>query len=93
MIGSRMAVFWAVIAALLVSARSQASAAEGTAKSVILSTTTSTQDTGLLGVLMPRFEQHTGYAVKVISVGTGQATPARFLSTEFSLGLPWESSA
>ena len=73
MIGGRTAVFWAVIAALLVCARSQASAAEGAAKSVILSTTTSTQDTGLLDVLMPRFEQQAGYSVKVISVGTGQA--------------------
>jgi tungstate transport system substrate-binding protein len=46
---------------------------EAQTKSVILSTTTSTQDTGLLDVLMPRFEQETGYSVKVISVGTGQA--------------------
>ena len=46
---------------------------EAQTKSVILSTTTSTQDTGLLDVLMPRFEQQTGYSVKVISVGTGQA--------------------
>ena len=72
MIRSRTAVFWAVTA-LIVSVASQAWSAEGTAKSVILSTTTSTQDTGLLDVLMPRFEQQTGYAVKVISVGTGQA--------------------
>jgi tungstate transport system substrate-binding protein len=42
-------------------------------KSVILATTTSTQDTGLLDVLVPIFEQKSGYAVKVISVGTGQA--------------------
>ena len=72
MIRSRTAVFWAVTA-LIVSVASQAWSAEGTAKSMILSTTTSTQDTGLLDVLMPRFEQQTGYAVKVISVGTGQA--------------------
>ena len=73
MIRSRTAVFWAVTAALIVSVASQAWSAEGTAKSMILSTTTSTQDTGLLDVLMPRFEQQTGYSVKVISVGTGQA--------------------
>lgn len=42
-------------------------------RSVILATTTSTQDTGLLDALMPRFEKQTGYAVKVIPVGTGQA--------------------
>ncbi|HEX6209992.1 MAG TPA: substrate-binding domain-containing protein [Methylomirabilota bacterium] len=40
---------------------------------VILSTTTSTQDSGLLDVLVPLFEKKTGYTVKTISVGTGQA--------------------
>ena len=40
---------------------------------VILATTTSTQDSGLLDVLVPLFEQRTGYTVKTISVGTGQA--------------------
>jgi len=40
---------------------------------VILSTTTSTQDSGLLDVLVPRFERQTGYSVKTIAVGTGQA--------------------
>ncbi len=48
-------------------------AEEATSKSVILSTTTSTQDSGLLDVLIPRFEKMTGYGVKTISVGTGQA--------------------
>jgi tungstate transport system substrate-binding protein len=42
-------------------------------KVVILSTTTSTQDSGLLDVLVPLFEKQTGYTVKTISVGTGQA--------------------
>jgi tungstate transport system substrate-binding protein len=40
---------------------------------VILSTTTSTQDSGLLDVLVPLFEKKTGLSVKTISVGTGQA--------------------
>ncbi|SHM36704.1 tungstate transport system substrate-binding protein [Caldanaerovirga acetigignens] len=40
---------------------------------IILATTTSTQDTGLLDVLIPLFEQKTGYKVKTIAVGTGQA--------------------
>ncbi len=40
---------------------------------VILSTTTSTQDSGLLDVLVPMFEKKSGTAVKTISVGTGQA--------------------
>jgi tungstate transport system substrate-binding protein len=40
---------------------------------VILSTTTSTQDSGLLDVLVPLFERRTGFTVKTIAVGTGQA--------------------
>ena len=46
---------------------------EAQSATVILSTTTSTQDSGLLDVLVPLFEQSTGYTVKTISVGTGQA--------------------
>lgn len=48
-------------------------AAEPTHKNVILSTTTSTQDSGLLDVLVPLFAKQTGYSVKTVSVGTGQA--------------------
>jgi tungstate transport system substrate-binding protein len=40
---------------------------------VILSTTTSTQDSGLLDLLVPMFERKSGLSVKTISVGTGQA--------------------
>jgi tungstate transport system substrate-binding protein len=40
---------------------------------IILSTTTSTQDSGLLDDLLPVFEQQTGYKVKTIAVGTGAA--------------------
>ena len=40
---------------------------------VILATTTSTQDSGLLDALLPVFEKKTGYKVKTIAVGTGQA--------------------
>ncbi len=42
-------------------------------RTVILSTTTSTQDSGLLDILIPLFEKQTGYSVKTVSVGTGQA--------------------
>lgn len=49
------------------------SGAGAQSKTVILSTTTSTQDSGLLDVLVPLFERATGYTVKTISVGTGQA--------------------
>ena len=40
---------------------------------LILATTTSTQDSGLLDVLIPLFEQQTGYKVKTVAVGTGAA--------------------
>ena len=42
-------------------------------KNLILATTTSTQDSGLLDVLIPIFEKKTGYFVKTIAVGSGQA--------------------
>lgn len=38
-----------------------------------LATTTSTQNSGLLGYLLPRFTKATGYEVHVIAVGTGKA--------------------
>ena len=40
---------------------------------IILATTTSTRDAGLLDSLLPVFERRTGYTVKVIAVGSGQA--------------------
>lgn len=45
----------------------------GASKTVILATTTSTQDSGLLDVLVPLFEKESGFQVKTISVGSGQA--------------------
>ncbi len=41
--------------------------------SLILATTTSTQDSGLLDVMIPDFEQRTGYTVKPVAVGSGEA--------------------
>ncbi len=48
-------------------------AAQPSNPELILATTTSTQDSGLLDVLVPEFQRQTGYNVKTISVGTGQA--------------------
>jgi len=42
-------------------------------ESLILATTTSTQDSGLLDELVPLFEERTGFSVKTIAVGTGEA--------------------
>ena len=46
---------------------------QNTSKDIILATTTSTQDSGLLDVLIPLFEKNTGYKVKTVAVGSGQA--------------------
>jgi tungstate transport system substrate-binding protein len=65
-------VFFLAISLVAAMATGIGTAAESN-KNVILSTTTSTQDSGLLDVLIPLFEKQTGYSVKTISVGTGQA--------------------
>jgi tungstate transport system substrate-binding protein len=48
-------------------------AAQPAQKNIIMATTTSTQDSGLLDFLLPIFEKKTGYFVKTIAVGSGQA--------------------
>lgn len=53
-------------------APTQASAAPAN-PNLILATTTSTQDSGLLDVLIPMFEEQTGYKVQTVAVGSGQA--------------------
>jgi tungstate transport system substrate-binding protein len=45
----------------------------GGGEEVILATTTSTYDSGLLDVLVPDFEDQSDYQVKIIAVGTGEA--------------------
>jgi tungstate transport system substrate-binding protein len=50
-----------------------AAPAASQAGQLILATTTSTRDAGLLDSLLPIFERQTGYSVKVIAVGSGQA--------------------
>ena len=42
-------------------------------KSIVVASTTSTQDSGLFGYLLPIFKQKTGIDVKVVAQGTGQA--------------------
>jgi tungstate transport system substrate-binding protein len=42
-------------------------------KSIVVASTTSTQDSGLFGYLLPIFTQKTGITVKVVAQGTGQA--------------------
>lgn len=60
-----------VLCLVLISA--SAGMAASAEKNIILATTTSTQDSGLLDTLIPIFEKKTGYFVKTIAVGSGQA--------------------
>lgn len=59
--------------AVLIVALAAASVATQPKPSIILATTTSTQDSGLLDALVPRFEAERGIEVKVIAVGSGAA--------------------
>ena len=70
MMARSLAGLWLTLALALPSSPAPALARSNV---VILSTTTSTQDSGLLDVLVPMFERKTGLTVKTISVGTGQA--------------------
>jgi len=54
-------------------APTEAPAAAPANPNLILATTTSTQDSGLLDVLIPMFEEQTGYKVQTVAVGSGQA--------------------
>jgi tungstate transport system substrate-binding protein len=40
---------------------------------IVVASTTSTEQSGLFGHLLPEFRRHSGIAVKVVAVGTGQA--------------------
>jgi tungstate transport system substrate-binding protein len=63
------------VAALLLAGCAGASPAAGPSaeRSLILATTTSTQDSGLLDELLPAFTRDTGWQVKTLAVGSGQA--------------------
>jgi tungstate transport system substrate-binding protein len=64
---------YAIVCFLLNLLITAAYAEEPKNKDIILATTTSTVDSGLLDELIPVFEKQTGYRVKTISAGTGQA--------------------
>lgn len=63
----------AIIALVFLSSILVVPSVDAQQKNIILATTTSTQDSGLLDVLIPVFEKKTGYFVKTIAVGSGQA--------------------
>ena len=59
-----------IVTALVTSLATEAIAQD---KSIVVASTTSTQDSGLFGYLLPIFKQETGIDVKVVAEGTGQA--------------------
>ncbi len=63
----------AILAVAALVAAAAFGAACGSGSDLILATTTSTYDSGLLDDLLPVFEEETGYHVKLIAVGTGRA--------------------
>jgi tungstate transport system substrate-binding protein len=70
----RLALLWALLIPLfLIAVQIDPCHAAPKQRNIILATTTSTQDSGLLDVLLPIFEKKTGYFVKTIAVGSGQA--------------------
>jgi tungstate transport system substrate-binding protein len=71
MYGNLFKYFFVVVFAVGISAALNASGQ--TRPSIILGTTTSTEDSGLLDVLVPRFEKERRIEVKVIAVGSGAA--------------------
>ena len=66
-------VLLALVAVAAAGCGSNGDTAGSDAKPVILATTTSTQDSGLLDVLVPAFEKESGLTVKTVAVGSGQA--------------------
>jgi tungstate transport system substrate-binding protein len=69
-IGQRILLLGIIVSILFIAGMTSVQAQQ---KTIILATTTSTQDSGLLDVLIPIFEKKTGYFVKTIAVGSGQA--------------------
>ena len=64
---------WAVSLATAVITAYPSNRLSAQSHEVLLATTTSTRDAGLLDSLLPVFQRQTGYRVKVIAVGSGQA--------------------
>jgi tungstate transport system substrate-binding protein len=65
--------FFSLLTVVTLAVTGVCGSAAAASKTIILATTTSTQDSGLLDVLIPAFEKESGYFVKTIAVGSGQA--------------------
>ena len=65
--------FSSPVSALLLGALASLAPAHAQDRSIVVASTTSTQDSGLFGYLLPLFKAKTNIEVKVIAQGTGQA--------------------
>jgi tungstate transport system substrate-binding protein len=74
MLSRRLLIAWVAMLVLGISSQAQdKAAAPSSDKSIVVASTTSTQDSGLFGQILPIFKAKTGIDVKVIAQGTGQA--------------------
>jgi tungstate transport system substrate-binding protein len=64
---------WSLIAVILIGLGAAEPHALAEDRSIVVASTTSTQDSGLFGYLLPIFKARTGIDVKVVAQGTGQA--------------------
>jgi len=64
-------IFAILLLASIITASCGASSSQNT--NLLLVSTTSTQDSGLLDVILPAFTEKTGYTVQLVAVGSGQA--------------------
>lgn len=64
---------WLTLLAGLLLVTALAGACRGGGQAIILATTTSVYDTGLMDAIVPAFEEATGLRLKVVPVGSGQA--------------------
>jgi tungstate transport system substrate-binding protein len=62
-----------ILVALIAAAAALAAPAQGQEKFIIVASTTSTEQSGLFGFILPIFQKSTGIAVRVVALGTGQA--------------------
>lgn len=68
-----LVIVFSLILSIALAACGDSGAASSNGPTLILATTTSTQDSGLLDVLVPLFQEQTGYVVQTVAVGTGAA--------------------
>jgi tungstate transport system substrate-binding protein len=64
------------VAALILAATATGIPARAQERFIVVASTTSTEQSGLFGHILPAFKARTGIEVRVVALGTGQATAA-----------------